>query len=182
MKHADEVFRMFMGDFKNEFKKKYDIDYDDFEGVNSLIKASKNFVTIEEAAKILNVSVSTLRKLADTGKVECFKTVGGHRKFSLWGLRKMCTKSIADNFIEKYGEKYIIRDYDYLPEKVSILYERGWVDSRMIQAFEEGVFHWFDNIDDCISLSAELRTKYIKTCNRTFEEERERLKSCINSE
>lgn len=35
----------------------------------------------EEAAKILGVNVSTIKRWTDEGKLECIKTAGGHRKF-----------------------------------------------------------------------------------------------------
>ncbi len=34
-----------------------------------------------EAAKILGVNVSTIKRWTDSGKLECIKTAGGHRKF-----------------------------------------------------------------------------------------------------
>ena len=37
----------------------------------------------EEAAKILGVNVSTIKRWTDAGKLKCVKTVGGHRKFLL---------------------------------------------------------------------------------------------------
>lgn len=39
-----------------------------------------------EAAKILNVNVSTIKRWTDEGKLECIKTVGGHRKFTMQNL------------------------------------------------------------------------------------------------
>jgi excisionase family DNA binding protein len=35
----------------------------------------------EEAAKILGVNVSTIKRWTDEGKLDCIKTAGGHRKF-----------------------------------------------------------------------------------------------------
>ncbi len=35
----------------------------------------------EEAAKVLGVNVSTIKRWTDEGKLTCIKTVGGHRKF-----------------------------------------------------------------------------------------------------
>lgn len=39
------------------------------------------WLTLGEAAKYLGVAQSTVRKWADTGRVETFKTPGGHRRF-----------------------------------------------------------------------------------------------------
>jgi excisionase family DNA binding protein len=41
------------------------------------------YINSEEAAKILGVNVSTIKRWTDAGKLSCIKTVGGHRKFLL---------------------------------------------------------------------------------------------------
>jgi excisionase family DNA binding protein len=41
-----------------------------------------------EASKILGVNVSTIKRWTDSGKLECTKTVGGHRKFLLSHLAR----------------------------------------------------------------------------------------------
>ncbi len=47
----------------------------------------------EEAAKILGVNVSTIKRWTDSGKLECIKTAGGHRKF----LMKQLADFLARN-------------------------------------------------------------------------------------
>ena len=42
---------------------------------------SIQYFNSEEAAKILGVNVSTIKRWTDEGKLECIKTAGGHRKF-----------------------------------------------------------------------------------------------------
>ncbi len=41
-----------------------------------------------EVAKIIGVNVSTIKRWADSGKIKCLKTRGGHRKFHLKHLRE----------------------------------------------------------------------------------------------
>lgn len=41
-----------------------------------------------EASRILGVNVSTIKRWTDSGKLECTKTIGGHRKFSLSDLAR----------------------------------------------------------------------------------------------
>ncbi|MBN1408106.1 MAG: helix-turn-helix domain-containing protein, partial [Calditrichaceae bacterium] len=41
-----------------------------------------------EAAKILGVNVSTIKRWTDSGRLECIRTAGGHRKFIMSQLSK----------------------------------------------------------------------------------------------
>jgi excisionase family DNA binding protein len=40
-------------------------------------------LTVHEAAALLNVSKATLRRYTDSGKLACFRTAGGQRRFKL---------------------------------------------------------------------------------------------------
>jgi excisionase family DNA binding protein len=46
-----------------------------------------------EAAQILGVNVSTIKRWTDEGKLECIKTVGGHRKFLMEHLASFLEKN-----------------------------------------------------------------------------------------
>ena len=50
----------------------------------------------EDAAKILSVNVSTIKRWSAAGKLKCIKSAGGHRKFEMQHLSE---------FIEKYQKK-----------------------------------------------------------------------------
>jgi excisionase family DNA binding protein len=41
------------------------------------------FLNSEEAANVLGVNVSSIKRWTDEGKLECIRTVGGHRKFQM---------------------------------------------------------------------------------------------------
>ena len=43
----------------------------------------------DELANILGVNVSTVKRWADSGKIDCVKTKGGHRKFHIQHLRTL---------------------------------------------------------------------------------------------
>lgn len=47
------------------------------------MEAGIKYFNSEEAAKILGVNVSTIKRWTDEGKLECIKSPGGHRKFLL---------------------------------------------------------------------------------------------------
>ncbi|HEY6102313.1 MAG TPA: helix-turn-helix domain-containing protein [bacterium] len=40
-------------------------------------------LSMHEAAALLNVSKATLRRYTDSGKLACFRTAGGQRRFKL---------------------------------------------------------------------------------------------------
>lgn len=48
----------------------------------------KTFFSTSELAEILQVDPSTIKRWAETGKLRCFKTPGGHRRFSTSGIRE----------------------------------------------------------------------------------------------
>jgi MerR family transcriptional regulator, light-induced transcriptional regulator len=47
-----------------------------------------NYLNSEEAARILGVNVSSVKRWTDAGKLECIQTKGGHRKFLMSHLAK----------------------------------------------------------------------------------------------
>jgi len=47
-----------------------------------------NFLNSIEAAKVLGVNVSSIKRWTDSGKLECIQTAGGHRKFLMNHLVK----------------------------------------------------------------------------------------------
>jgi len=55
-----------------------------------------DFLNSEEAANVLGVNVSSIKRWTDEGKLECIRTLGGHRKFQMDHLA---------NFIEKNKKK-----------------------------------------------------------------------------
>lgn len=56
-------------------------------------KPQRDYVTSLEAAKILGVVVSTVQKWADEGKLEYWRTAGGHRRIPLTALEKFARSS-----------------------------------------------------------------------------------------
>ncbi len=51
----------------------------------------------EDAAKILGVNVSTIKRWTDTGNLECIKTAGGHRKFLMSHLASFVERNKKKN-------------------------------------------------------------------------------------
>ena len=47
------------------------------------MKEEIQYFNSHDAAKILGVNVSTVKRWTDEGKLECIKSIGGHRKFTM---------------------------------------------------------------------------------------------------
>lgn len=89
------------------------------------MKETIQYFNSQEAAKILGVNVSSIKRWTDEGKLECIKTAGGHRKFMMEHLSHFLEKNkkktskvnlfpLEDTTDLKISH-YIIRgDFDYL--------------------------------------------------------------------
>lgn len=76
---------------------------------------NEQFLSTDDVAKVLHVGKSTIKRWTDEGKLKCFRTPGGHRKFkatnveefiktyhfdvSLSGFSKMIQNSFSDNTV-----------------------------------------------------------------------------------
>ena len=90
-------------------------------------RAEPEWLGLGEASRILGVNESTLRRWADAGLVQTFRTPGGHRRFAAAGLRRI---------IDAAGEDLVDRpafDGDAVGRIRARLLEadaaqRGWLD------------------------------------------------------
>lgn len=62
------------------------------------MKARIQYFNSQEAAQILGVNVSTIKRWTDEGKLECIQTAGGHRKFLMDHLAR---------FLEAHGRQKV---------------------------------------------------------------------------
>jgi len=66
-----------------------------------------NLLTLQEAAKILNVSKLTLRQWDNSGKLKAIKTFGGHRRYNEEDIRKLVgeedKEAVTDKPVAIYG-------------------------------------------------------------------------------
>jgi len=85
---------------------------------------SIQFFNSEEAAKILGVNVSTIKRWTDEGKLKCIKTAGGHRKFLMEHLA---------SFLELHKRK---------TEKVNLFPIETETDLRISQHILKGDFNY----------------------------------------
>ncbi|MCB0278611.1 MAG: B12-binding domain-containing protein [Calditrichaeota bacterium] len=93
------------------------------------MKAKINYFNSIEAAKILGVNVSTIKRWTDEGKLPCVKSAGGHRKFMMDHLSaflaqhnkkasKLSLFSIESKNDLKISEAIIHSDYPSLVKQV----------------------------------------------------------------
>lgn len=81
----------------------------------------------EEAARILGVNVSTIKRWTDEGKLSCIKTAGGHRKFLMEHLSA---------FLGEHKDK---------TEKVNLFPIESETDLRISYHILKGDFSYLDN-------------------------------------
>jgi predicted site-specific integrase-resolvase len=67
-------------------------------------KESK-YISIREASKITGICAQTLRKLADTQKIRCYKTLSNQRKFDRQSLEELCNNFSFDTKIREVTRK-----------------------------------------------------------------------------
>ena len=48
-----------------------------------LLPDQKTLFSTADIARLLNVDASTVKRWADSGRLQCFRTIGGHRRFSI---------------------------------------------------------------------------------------------------
>jgi len=98
------------------------------------------YLNSKEVASIMGVNVSTIKRWTDSGRLDCYQTVGGHRKFLLSHLKYFLNEKINNklkiNVIEylNKGEKELIQriervDYVYLRDCLFQLGLQQKVDS-----------------------------------------------------
>lgn len=91
---------------------------------------SIQYFNSEEAARILNVNVSSIKRWTEDGTLECIKTAGGHRKFTMQHLAKFLeahkTKTSRANLFPIESEadleintRILKADFEFLIDYVS---------------------------------------------------------------
>lgn len=98
------------------------------------------YLNSKEVASVMGVNVSTIKRWTDSGKLDCYQTVGGHRKFLLSHLKNFLKQKINQNLrvnIIQYlnkGDKELVQridriDYKYLRDYLFQLSLQQGIDS-----------------------------------------------------
>lgn len=91
-------------------------------------RSDSEWLGLGEASRLLGVNESTLRRWADAGLVQTFRTPGGHRRFAAADLRRIIDTA-ADDLIDApaFDGQAIDRIRARLREADGA--QRGWLDS-----------------------------------------------------
>jgi len=96
------------------------------------------WLTLGEAARLLGVAQSTMRKWADQGVVPAIRTHGGHRRFRRGDLEAFLVRSAAGP--RQAGPTVlVVDDDDRVRELVRIELEREGYDVRQARSADEGL-------------------------------------------
>ena len=106
------------------------------EGENKQI----GWISLSKAATMLGVHSMTLRRWSDSGKFPCYRTPGGHRRFSL-------------SDIEAHLERNQVTQADALPA--------AWADQALIQTRQQVANYrdhrWLQIVDE-----GDMRNEYLQ--------------------
>ena len=86
-------------------------------GVDNMMLRERQYISIGKVAKLLGVSVVTIRRWEKLGKINCcFRTVGSHRRYDIYKIREqflkennnktLCYARVSSHYFRK--EKRII--------------------------------------------------------------------------
>ena len=104
------------------------------------------YLNSKEVASIMGVNVSTIKRWTDSGKLDCYQTIGGHRKFLLSHLK---------NFLkEKINQKLKVNIIQYLNKGDKELVQRiDRIDYKYLRdyLFQLGLQQGVDSIHDVIN-------------------------------
>ncbi|MBP1647649.1 MAG: putative cobalamin binding protein [Bacteroidetes bacterium] len=53
-----------------------------------MLPGRRKLYSTADVARLLRVDASTVKRWADSGKLVCFRTIGGHRRFNLNQIRE----------------------------------------------------------------------------------------------
>jgi len=56
----------------------------------------KQFFSTADIARLLSIDVSTVKRWTDSGKLQCYRTLGGHRRFRFDQVQALIARSATD--------------------------------------------------------------------------------------
>jgi putative resolvase len=65
----------------------------------------KYYVVIGEASKLLGVCIKTIRRWDDDGKIHCYRTPGGHRRFAIIEIERIISEGLTEGIEDLDGSE-----------------------------------------------------------------------------
>ncbi len=98
------------------------------------MKADVNYLNTEDAAKILGVNISTIKRWTDSERLPCIKTAGGHRKF----LMEHLAEFLESNEKQKKNARFFsMQEKD--EQQINLLILRGDFNALIDFMFERAI-------------------------------------------
>jgi excisionase family DNA binding protein len=99
---------------------------------------SKELLSTNEAAAVLKVGASTVKRWADEGRIECVKTAGGHRRFRRNDVAEMLNSGLIAN--AEISPQQILDDHDghgciSLLHQMRSRYGAWWIVAEQVAGF-----------------------------------------------
>jgi len=88
---------------------------------------SESFYSLKDAAEQLGVHPVTLRRWAESGKIQVVRTPGGHRRFAATEIERIKRRESGDNR-ESIGEELREKALSYTREDISH-HEASWISN-----------------------------------------------------
>jgi excisionase family DNA binding protein len=107
-------------------------------------------VTLYEAAQLLNISGSTLRRWADSGRLGCVRTSGGHRRFRLADIQRL--RMERHPVSEVRMQAYPTRPFPFVA--ATLQRHAGELTSRAARCLYVGPPGWFERPESSGSVQA----------------------------
>lgn len=81
------------------------------------------YLSSKDVAEILGINISTLKRWTDSGVLECSKTAGGHRKFTMQHIRNFYKNKGASGRNNNLGLENIQHKkvYDLINKKILVV-------------------------------------------------------------
>ena len=94
-------------------------------------ESKKTYISINKASEISGLSFQTIRKLADTNEIKCYKTPSMHRRFDKQDLEKFCNSKFVNEQIPNHTKSNYIytrisskKQLDDLPRQIEYIQTR----------------------------------------------------------
>jgi excisionase family DNA binding protein len=99
---------------------------------------SSELLSTNEAAAVLKVGASTVKRWADEGRLECLKTAGGHRRFRRSDVAEMLSTGLLAN--TEISAQQILEDHDghgclSLLYQLRARYGAWWIVAERVAGF-----------------------------------------------